>query len=882
MPLQPGDKFGPYELLAPIGAGGMGEVWKARDTRLDRIVATKFSQAQFSQRFEREARAIAALNHPNIAQIYDVGENYIVMEYVDGEPVRAPDDLRKLLDIAVQIADGLAAAHAAGFVHRDLKPDNILLTNDGRVKILDFGLAKQTSSTSASDTTQTLTVTNPGTVLGTVAYMSPEQARGRDLDARSDQFSFGLILYELAVGKRAFQRPSTAETMAAIIREEPEPLPASVPMLLCWTIERLLSKDANDRYASTRDLFAELRAMRGRISEISAIHPGEASAPRTKRVRIRFAMLAGLAVLVLAATFMAYTIRPAAVDASHFRFTPFAATSAHESHPAWSPDGKNIAYLETTDGPPRIMVKRVDQGTPPVAIAEGSLGTNSLSWSPDSERIFFTAYSSSTSQILSAARAGGPPVVILSGARNSTKDLDFYELGSLSPDGKSLALLITSGPQTAPVRRLAFSSPPGAPPKAVGDPLPCCLSPSYLAWSWDSSRVLVRIHREDSTSLTVMTPAGHSRLLLAWGSDMDPQFSWVRGSRYLVMSSLTEHGEDQGLRLLDSETGKMLPFLSSATPLLFPSVSNDGKRIAYVGINHELELLEIPLSGGPPQSLLPSQLDQHSIAFSPNRDEFAFVRLGQVIIHNRASGEERVLVSSNDFPGADTQSSFSWLDYSPDGKRIALVCDGCEKQVSVWIVPAAGGSPSKLAGGGDGGWGPSWSPDGQWIVYNNTHSGHMLSMDKLRVGSGDRPITVTDRFLCEYPAWSPSGDWILCPSIGYDLKLATPDGATLRDLGKTAGWAAWSRNGRAIYNVRGTVGHLLLERIDVATGRATTISHLPPLFRPSSTYAGAKPSVSVDDRSIAISISAQNGDIWILDGFSPPGTLGQDFWPLKR
>src|SRR5919109_3505591 len=141
--LASGSRLGPYELLSPIGAGGMGEVWKARDTRLDRTVAIKFSQAQFTDRFEREARAIAALNHPNIAQIYDVGENYIVMEYVEGEPVRAPDTTRKLLDVAVQIAYGLAAAHAAGFVHRDLKPDNILLTKSGRVKILDFGIAKQ-------------------------------------------------------------------------------------------------------------------------------------------------------------------------------------------------------------------------------------------------------------------------------------------------------------------------------------------------------------------------------------------------------------------------------------------------------------------------------------------------------------------------------------------------------------------------------------------------------------------------------------------------------------------------------------------------------------------------------------------------------------------
>jgi eukaryotic-like serine/threonine-protein kinase len=274
--MRAGARVGPYELMSPIGAGGMGEVWKARDTRLDRTVAVKFSQAGFSDRFQREARAIAALNHPNIATLHDVGENYLVMEYVDGEPVRTPGEVRKLLDIGVQIADGLAAAHAAGLVHRDLKPDNILVTKTGRVKILDFGLAKQTGKPAQHEATMTA-ATNPGTVMGTVAYMSPEQARGQDLDARSDQFSFGLILYELASGSRAFQRPTTAETMAAIIREEAQPLPASVPGPLCWAIERCLSKDPGERYDTTRGLYLELRTLRDRLPSAGAPQQGSAA-----------------------------------------------------------------------------------------------------------------------------------------------------------------------------------------------------------------------------------------------------------------------------------------------------------------------------------------------------------------------------------------------------------------------------------------------------------------------------------------------------------------------------------------------------------------------------------------------------------------------------
>src|SRR5271169_66544 len=228
MSLTPGTCLGPYNILAPLGAGGMGEVWKGLDTRLNRTVAIKTASAVFSDRFDREARAIAALNHPNICQLYDIGPNYLVMEFVEGTPIAPVDTSRKLLDLAVQIADGLSAAHAAGLIHRDLKPDNILVTRDGRVKILDFGLAKTTAVTPSVDATRTIALTDPGTTIGTVNYMSPEQARGNaDLSAQSDQFSFGLVLYEIAAGKRPFQRASAAETMTAIIREDAEPLPVS-------------------------------------------------------------------------------------------------------------------------------------------------------------------------------------------------------------------------------------------------------------------------------------------------------------------------------------------------------------------------------------------------------------------------------------------------------------------------------------------------------------------------------------------------------------------------------------------------------------------------------------------------------------------------------
>jgi len=343
-----GSRVGPYELLAQLGAGGMGEVWKARDTRLERTVAIKFSHAAFSDRFQREARAIGALNHPNIATLYDVGPDYLVMEYVEGGPVRPTDDTRKLLDLAIQIADGLATAHAAGLAHRDLKPDNILVTKAGRVKILDFGLAKQTAVPGEDEAT--LTVTQPGTVMGTVAYMSPEQARGEEVDVRSDQFSFGLILYELATGRRAFQRDSVPETLTAIIREDPEPLPDSVPAPLRWAIGTCLEKDPANRYDTTRGLHIELRRLRERLTESAETVPQpahrQATAPPAGHWRRRAPWIAAAlpAAGLLALAWVHFGETPPLPTAPVRFLLPAPAGIDPTGTFALSPDGRRLAF----------------------------------------------------------------------------------------------------------------------------------------------------------------------------------------------------------------------------------------------------------------------------------------------------------------------------------------------------------------------------------------------------------------------------------------------------------------------------------------------------------------------------------------------------------
>ena len=310
--LKSGTRLGPYEIVSFLGAGGMGEVYRARDTRLRREVAIKVlpeglaSDRERLKRFEKEGRAASGLNHPNVVTIHEIASSdsrtYITMELVEGDSLRkrlsrGALPIKKILQVAPQIAEGLARAHEAGLVHRDLKPENVMVGHDGIVKILDFGLAKRRVKPAGQDD-RTETATDAGAVIGTAGYMSPEQVSGSEIDHRSDQFSLGAILYEMATGRRAFHKKTSVETMSAILNEEPlsiAEVSRCVPAPLRWIVERCLAKSPDDRYASTRDLARDLVLARDRLSEAGP--PGfPAGAPR----RVRAIALAALAFMLAA------------------------------------------------------------------------------------------------------------------------------------------------------------------------------------------------------------------------------------------------------------------------------------------------------------------------------------------------------------------------------------------------------------------------------------------------------------------------------------------------------------------------------------------------------------------------------------------------------
>ena len=395
MPLSVGDKLGPYEILAPIGAGGMGEVWKARDTRLDRVVAIKTSARKFSERFEREARAIAALNHPHICQIYDVGPDYLVMEFVDGQELKGPLPLDLALKAAIQLAGALEAAHRKSITHRDLKPANILNTKSG-IKVLDFGLAKiDVVKSSPSEETLTRALTEEGTIVGTLQYMAPEQLQGKPTDARSDIFSFGCVLYEILTGKRAFRAENKATLIAAIMDREPEPIALHQPMIppmLERIVKKCLAKDPDDRWQTSSDLKSELEWVLE--SRSNAAMPAPVLEHRRRNARLGW-LLAGIFAILLGA-FAIFLYRTAPAPAAITRFEvplPEGTYWGAFDFPVLSPDASRILFSATKRGGKRsFWIRPMDSvNTQPIPGTDADFFLFTGAWSPDGRSIVYAA-----------------------------------------------------------------------------------------------------------------------------------------------------------------------------------------------------------------------------------------------------------------------------------------------------------------------------------------------------------------------------------------------------------------------------------------------------------------------------------------------------------
>jgi serine/threonine protein kinase/Tol biopolymer transport system component len=906
MPLAPNARLGNYEIKSILGVGGMGEVYRARDSRLNRDVAIKVlraesaANAELRNRFEREARAVAALNHPNIVAVYDIGveagQQYIVSELIEGESLRSlltgtPVSPRKLLDIATQVADGLAAAHAAGIVHRDLKPENIMLAKDGRVKILDFGLARQSLAVAASgnsnltslpDANATSEMTSAGVLMGTASYMSPEQATGKPVDFRTDQFSFGLILYELAAGKKAFDRPSAVETMAAIVREDTPPIEEKLPAPLKWTIDRCLAKEPEQRYESTRDLFRDLRNLRDHFSEaFSTTTLSPVAAPRKRRPWLIPAIV-GAACLLLGAL-LVFLLKPAGQDIGKYRYTPFA-TNAY--HAVWSPDGKAVAYSGKVDGVYQVFLRYLNSAVP-VQLTHETRDVEPVGWSSDRNHLVVVEDTESRQspreelqKLYFVPTVGG--------------DLDFImdiECGacSLSPDGKALAIL-SSPTKPGEMYGVAISDPLGSPLRAYS-PAPFASKDLYngpqLTFSPDGKKILfVRAGDANSEEAWLLPyPAGSKppkRVLDKLPSFQGtPSFSWMPDSRHIVVGIATGQDSPAHLWFADTQSDALTAITTGNTAERNPAVAPDGKSLLYLQPTQRLDIVSVSLQDGSAKTLISTGREDSMAAWAAKADKFAFVtdRSGpwEIWVHS-SDGSERPVVTAAEFSDG-MNKWFMDPSLSPDGSRLIFTRIDSKGTARMWMISLSGGEPVQVTNGAqETEWAGAWSPDGSRIAYIGLNAGKSPLMT-VKTSGNAVPVELKSDLSHDLPAWSPAGDW-----IAYDndkgWNLVSPDGKTTRFLGKiNTSYLTFSADGKLLYGIE--TGQTAADRdkvtlfsLDPVTLQKKVVKELGKDLRPSSNFGpGIRFSLAPDGKSILFSTTNRRSDLWMLQGYRQPARL---------
>jgi len=818
MPISVGSRLGPYEVLAPLGAGGMGEVYRAKDGRLGRDVALKVLPTDVARdagrrsRFEQEARSASALAHPNIVAVYDVGESdssiWIAMELVEGRTIRdllasGPLTARRALEIGTQVAEGLAAAHAAGIVHRDLKPENLILSKDGYVKILDFGLAKLAERGIAAAEGPTVSAgapgTEPGTVMGTVGYMSPEQAAGQPVDFRSDQFSFGSILYEMATGERAFQRKTGVETLAAILREEPKAiaeLNPAAPAPLRWTIERCLAKEPDERYASTKDLARDLKSVRDHLSETSTATL--TAAPARSR---RGWLLPAAAALALGALLGAAALRKlgGAARGSHPVFSQVTFRRGTIYGARFAPDGKTIVYSAAWDGKPaELFATQADSPeSRPLGLPSATLlGVSSSSELAILLRRRFLSGFESIGTLARVALNGGAPRELA----DDVTDADW------SPDGQQFAVTRPEGGQW----RLEYP---------IGKVL--ATSPGWMdapRISPDGQRLAFADHplRGDSLGRVVVIDMAGRRLFqsgittsltgLAWSPKGDEV--WYTGD---------------GLQAL-APSGKSRTVLSLLGFVMLRDVGRDG-RILLTSTARRREIL-----GRGPDESSEHNLSWHDWSFPSDLSAD-----GRTLLFDEqgaATGRSEIYlayVRKTDGSPAVLLGKARSMSLSPDGRRV--LAQSMSDPPELLILPTGAGTPRSVPIKGIALQWAVWMPDGRRAVVRASEGGRGVRLYVVDTETGERRAFAPEGASQFGGGVSPDGKLVAAIAPDRRITLYSPDGGEPKAVPGVEPEEVvirWTADGRGLYVTRFSSLPVTVYRLDLATRRREPVQSFAP------------------------------------------------------